>query len=474
MENALEIWNSFETNLKTLLVENIKSPQDIINKSIIEINEAKVIYIFSLDYLDLSNRKEEGRTVSYNNLILKNSEFLKFFPNLKYLNLCGQHSLKNLNGFSYCKNLIELNAAYIALENLDHFNYLTSLKSLNLHCSKALSNQRISLKGLANLKLTKLNLTLFPFEDISPLNNILSLKELSLYNTSFQDLIQIRNLINLEILVCCGYTKLSPLKFPNLKYLYISNSRLKGVEEFKKTNPQCSINHDLLYNIYKCNARLDYFPRSKSLVELDKRLNYLEKLCYNEKQSFPKTFIPYDFFIDPTNFKKLIIPIPQKASFSMSTKGRSEIYFLKFLKAFFADHVSNELHFVLGKWLPKVPDFTLAYNEEKIYIDIEIDEPYSLTNDSLFHHDGIDSDRNFTFIHNNWFVIRFTEEQVIKYPNDCCLFIQQFKDYLVEKLDGRENIWENKFKYPTETWTEELLKIKKNEKYRELYLDTLK
>ena len=161
------------------------------------------------------------RSVSYTNLSITKLNFLKYFKNLKYLNLCGQPYLTDLTGLENCNKLIELNASYLSITNFEPFTKLNSLKTLNLHClntDKRLKfTPSLSMDELSNLKLEKLNLTRCHFKDISFLNKINSLKELSLFNTNFGSLNQLNNLKNLETLVvCCSdIFELSPASFPN-------------------------------------------------------------------------------------------------------------------------------------------------------------------------------------------------------------------------------------------------------------------
>ena len=65
------------------------------------------------------------------------------------------------------------------------------------------------------------------------------------------------------------------------------------------------------------------------------------------------------------------------------------------------------------------PDF-VYHDETGLYLAIEVDEPYDEKNDKPMHCVGTDDDRNNFFVENRWAVIRFSEEQVIKWPELCC------------------------------------------------------
>jgi len=60
-----------------------------------------------------------------------------------------------------------------------------------------------------------------------------------------------------------------------------------------------------------------------------------------------------------------------------------------------------------------------------IVIDIEIDEPYEAIGRKATHYKGNDEDtrRNYFFNERGWIVIRFSERQVHKFPNESCRLI---------------------------------------------------
>lgn len=112
------------------------------------------------------------------------------------------------------------------------------------------------------------------------------------------------------------------------------------------------------------------------------------------------------------------------------------------------------------------PDFTLICNKTNLHIDIEIDEPYSITDKTPIHYKGSsDERRNDFFLEKNWCVIRFSERQVINQTKECIETIRSIY----------HNILDMNFYYTSSLkqdprWTyEESLILHKN-KYRESYL----
>ena len=119
-------------------------------------------------------------------------------------------------------------------------------------------------------------------------------------------------------------------------------------------------------------------------------------------------------------------------------KGRSEEQFYLALVAHFGkSFIKTNLQ--LGKFaLPFVPDFCYIDQEKSIYIDIEIDEPYSIMSKEPIHFLGADDNRNDFFISQGWAIIRFAEEQIIKYPQSCCTTISNMINYLLSKTEKPE------------------------------------
>ena len=74
---------------------------------------------------------------------------------------------------------------------------------------------------------------------------------------------------------------------------------------------------------------------------------------------------------------------------------------------------------------PYSPDFAYIALDSGLRIDIEIDEPYAFKSRKPTHYQGMwkDNDRNDAFLSRGWIVIRFAEEQVARYPDECCKLI---------------------------------------------------
>ncbi|RPD43758.1 hypothetical protein DNI29_23140 [Hymenobacter sediminis] len=105
-------------------------------------------------------------------------------------------------------------------------------------------------------------------------------------------------------------------------------------------------------------------------------------------------------------------------------QGRSEAYFLAYLQQYFGQETIHAQCRVpvddprlATAWY--YPDF-VYWDATGLRIDIEIDEPYTLRTKEPIHYQGQDDTRNAYFLRKNWVVVRFTEEQVVRYPKQCC------------------------------------------------------
>lgn len=108
-------------------------------------------------------------------------------------------------------------------------------------------------------------------------------------------------------------------------------------------------------------------------------------------------------------------------------KGVLENFFFDYLKRRFPNKVFNSISIKVGQ-KEITPDIAFIDNERNIFIDIEIDEPYTINNGSLkpIHIISTDDNRNQLLLNNGWNVIRFAEKQIALHPDDCVDLINNF------------------------------------------------
>lgn len=200
-------------------------------------------------------------------------------------------------------------------------------------------------------------------------------------------------------------------------------------------------------------------------LSITKRNNESE-LEYNEKMKEIKVIISKKYkSVGKSIFFKEFKP---KSDFKINScnnkRGRSESFFLTKLYDKFGSSIRTDV--ILNNNSLYCPDFVIIDNETNFHIDIEIDEPYAVENGIPIHHDRSNDElRNSFFEKINWGVIRFTEKQIIKNPDECCELISQ----VLQKIKEKKNIVNHNIEIEDEWSYEEALIMKEND-FRNSYL----
>ena len=156
-------------------------------------------------------------------------------------------------------------------------------------------------------------------------------------------------------------------------------------------------------------------------------------------------------------------------------RGKSEIFFYKVLLRWFptkifTDHIISRFEDAE----PYIPDYIFQDEGSNMHIDIEIDEPYMLNSHEPIHYleDGTHSDetRDAFFQSMGWFVIRFSEEQVVKYPEACCQVIADLIFEIIGQDFRKDQISSLKEK---DCWDYKIALDLAHLRYRENYLNTV-
>jgi len=173
----------------------------------------------------------------------------------------------------------------------------------------------------------------------------------------------------------------------------------------------------------------------KSELEILKDNEFYEenfKFFVNDVKTYEDSYRKFinglDMYKDDYIYEKYLQEIKSKITISriddVKKKGKSEDNFLKYLlkksigNEFMIDIAVNMNNYTL------YPDFLFVSKNKDFCIDIEIDERYDYKSKKPIHFIGSDNDRNDFFLNSNCFVIRFTEEQVVEEPENCCKFIE--------------------------------------------------
>ncbi len=147
-----------------------------------------------------------------------------------------------------------------------------------------------------------------------------------------------------------------------------------------------------------------------------------------------------------TNFS--VLKFPENADREVK-QGVTESFFQNYLQKYFSNQllINQMIKTTKGTFFP---DFVVHDKINNLFIDIEIDEPYVGSTGDPIHYDiSSDKRRNQIFSEQNWVVVRFSEEQIIKQPNECCLLIRDVLNHfpklqLIESNQGLVtpmNVW---------------------------------
>lgn len=208
-------------------------------------------------------------------------------------------------------------------------------------------------------------------------------------------------------------------------------------------------------------------------VEEEQRFEYNAHFQFNmhaydqgDAEKFPHLFYP-----------KLNTPILNwQASTANVTSGVTEPLLIQALQKLTELVPAIEIHqntllSIRNRDYAYRPDIALVWQKHNLYIDIEVDEPYDMVSRKPIHYTtSADYLRNLYFISQGWVVVRFSEEQVYKEPNQCVQYIANMlknitSDTVFDALIANFEVNEQ------DRWTYDGAKELEAQKYRESYLN---
>lgn len=168
----------------------------------------------------------------------------------------------------------------------------------------------------------------------------------------------------------------------------------------------------------------------------------------------------------------------QPVGVSDAPVGRSEDAFAQVLERYFPGRVTRQLEFPIfnsEKGRSFSTDFAVVLDELSLHIDVEIDEPFDLKKKRPTHciDDYHDRYRNRFFLQGNWIIIRFAEEQIVRYPRSCCREIAA----AIAQVTGIDKFLKPLEKEPilppVQQWTKKQARRMAKQNYRDTYLSLL-
>lgn len=178
--------------------------------------------------------------------------------------------------------------------------------------------------------------------------------------------------------------------------------------------------------VAKYDKAIQDYERRKHIHDNEVQEYQRRKHIHDEKQeaSAPRR-------ISQWRHKQIVLALSKTVSHdgenSSAPEGRSELKFRSYLEQYFPGKTHKNLTCQIpGFPHPYTPDIAYIDPSTKLCIDIEIDEPYYQNNKAI-HYDTSETDykRNQFFVGRGWIVIRFSEQQVVCYPDSCCKVVAQ-------------------------------------------------
>jgi hypothetical protein len=158
---------------------------------------------------------------------------------------------------------------------------------------------------------------------------------------------------------------------------------------------------------------------------------------------------------------------------SEAKQGSSERDFAKDLKRFFPGKIHTGQAFDIPGFLhPYTADFAYIDEASGLHIDIEIDEPYDYKSSDPIHYidSTKDNERNEFFRERGWLVIRFSEKQVVRYPQSCCKKIATLVAEVTGDVSGASKFQNVQDLKPEPQWTQakavQMAKDRTRDKYK--------
>ena len=246
-----------------------------------------------------------------------------------------------------------------------------------------------------------------------------------------------------------------------------------------------------IVNVIYIGRELKSFPKRKRSYERKRQDYLIERELYFEKLNiFPNQQKQYQeaveaYKVEQKNWQEKIRksrePLmrilnqtrPPDGDGSQARKGFSEKHLEPYLHRYFSDKIHTDLRIQnpsYDRGFHYTPDFAYIDSRTNLHIDIEIDEPYRYNSHQPLHCIGQDKERDQFFTDSHWVIIRFSEEQFVKYPESCC---QKIAEVIAEVMSD-ESILKNFANVPPlpsmPQWTAEQAKQMARRSYRQTYL----
>lgn len=208
------------------------------------------------------------------------------------------------------------------------------------------------------------------------------------------------------------------------------------------------------------NKALDNYPNEikkyeVKLEQFDQLMQDRQTILLCDHRAFYSSVL-MSHFIQSGKFSKAVFP-PQK--------GRSENMLFTSLKQLNPSHVHIDT--TISGYFPDI----VVSTQNNVFIDVEVDEPYEIGTKKEIHFIGGEDDfRNTVLSLKEWFIIRFSERQVMTNCSSCSQIIEKIVA-IIERGDiyALEDLITIRNKIKEKKWTKEEAKMMAKDDYRNTY-----
>lgn len=216
----------------------------------------------------------------------------------------------------------------------------------------------------------------------------------------------------------------------------------------------------------KYQEEIAVYKRKQEDNERKKRLHYEQ----DQAAKTPEKIAEFRYELLLNLLSQTISPDGQESS---APEGYSERYFCDYLVRFFPNNIYTKLTLNIPDFpYPYSPDFAYIDSNINLHLDIEIDEPYAYKSSEVTHYLAAQKDerRNIFFLDRGWIIIRFSEEQIVRYPDSCCKTVAQTIAYLLNNDSILSQFRNVPSLSPMKQWTYQEAEEMAMAQYRKTYL----
>lgn len=286
-----------ELDLHNEGIKNVKGLESFANLQILNLARNNISSNNSVSKIDMLKNLSKMIDINLSENQLENADVITNYKDIQIINIANNKNISNLQDFNKWKTnlgkskskLVEINASYNNISDLEPIKDITTLVNLNVGANKI--SEIKHLENLTNLE--ELNISNNKIIEINTLEKLINLRTLNMSNNKIKDISSVWNL---------GL----------LKILNISNNRIDSLEglgnlpnliELKVNNNKVDTTEAIQYLDLIKNPELNYQKIFHQITEEDKGIIKVElpKLFKEAKDEDSKIYTTEDFIFNNCN-----------------------------------------------------------------------------------------------------------------------------------------------------------------------------